>query len=387
MIRIAIVVQRYGKDVVGGAETLSRDVAERLNSNGYDVTVFTTTAKDYVTWKNHYKEGESILNGVLIKRFDSEKERNIEEFNKYSTEFFNPDNKSRNENEWIELQGPYCPELIEAIEKEQDNYDLFMFFTYLYHTTVEGLKVIKKPKVLFPTAHDELPIYLNLMKDVFSLPDSFFFLTESEMNLVKRLFNPSKNLALIRTGIEFKEDINNLLIKNNYPLIIPFMLYAGRIEKGKGLDLVFNAYGELRNRILLDFVLIGKKLMDIPEIEGIKYLGFVSEEEKLSAFNQAYFSIQPSPVESLSITTLESFTQKTPVLVNSQSDVLLEHIRYSNGGFSYSNEGEFINNAIKLYNSKKLRKEMGERGYDYVKNYFSWEVVIDKIKKEIEKII
>jgi len=387
MIKIGIVVQRYGKDVVGGAETLAKDVAERLNSNGFDITVFTTTAKDYISWKNHYNEGESILNGVLIKRYDSEKERNIEEFNKYSNDFFNPNNKNKNEDEWIEMQGPYCPKLIDAIEKEQNKYDVFIFFTYLYYTSVEGLKVIKKPKVLFPTAHDELPIYLNLMKDVFLSPDSLFFLTEAEMNLVKRLFNPESNLALIRTGIDIKDKINPLLIKNNFPLILPFMLYAGRIEKGKGLELVFNAYQELRKRVLLDFVLIGKKLMDIPDIEGIKYLGFVSEEEKLSAFNKSYFSIQPSPVESLSITTLESFTQRTPVLVNSASDVLLEHIRYSEGGFSYNNENEFIDNAIKLYNSKRLRKQMGDKGYEYIKRYFTWEVVIDKLKKEIKKIV
>ncbi len=387
MIKIGIVVQRYGKDVVGGAETLAKDVAERLNSNGFDVTVFTTTAKDYISWKNYYNEGESILNGVLIKRYNSEKERDIEEFNKYSNDFFNPDSKNRNENEWIELQGPYCPKLIDAIDRVQNKFDVFIFFTYLYYTTIEGLKVIRKPKVLFPTAHDELPIYLNLMRDVFLMPDSLFFLTEAEMNLVKRLFNPESNLALIRTGIDIKDKIDPLLIKNNFPLILPFMLYAGRIEKGKGLELVFNAFQELRKRVLLDFVLIGKRLMDIPDIEGIKYLGFVSEEEKLSAFNKSYFSIQPSPVESLSITTLESFTQRTPVLVNSASDVLLEHIRYSEGGFSYKNENEFIDNAIKLYNSKKLRIEMGNKGYDYIKKYFTWEVVVDKLKKEIKKII
>ncbi|MCP5103108.1 MAG: glycosyltransferase family 4 protein, partial [bacterium] len=75
MIKVGVVVQRYGEAVVGGAETLARDVAERLNASGFDVTVFTTTARDYVTWRNEYKPGESILKGVVIRRFDSEGER------------------------------------------------------------------------------------------------------------------------------------------------------------------------------------------------------------------------------------------------------------------------------------------------------------------------
>ena len=168
MIKVGIVVQRYGKEVVGGAETLARDVAERLNASGFDVTVFTTTARDYITWRNEYKSGESILKGVAIKRFDSEEERDINAFNEFSTTFFNcPQTDKRDENKWIRMQGPYSPALIEAISKEQKDFDLFLFFTYLYYPTVEGLKVIEKPVVLFPTAHDESPIYLNLMEDVF----------------------------------------------------------------------------------------------------------------------------------------------------------------------------------------------------------------------------
>jgi glycosyltransferase involved in cell wall biosynthesis len=387
MIKVGIVVQRYGKEVVGGAETLARDVAERLNASGFDVTVFTTTARDYITWKNEYTPGHFILKGVNIKRFRVEKERDIKAFNKFSELFFNQEPKERDEKKWIREQGPYSPELIEGIRQAQQNFDIFLFFTYLYYPTIEGIKQVKKPVVLFPTAHDEVPIYLNLMKDVFKRPEALFFLTGAEMNFVKKTFNPPNRMELIRTGIDIKEDIEKNLFRKNYLQFAPYILYAGRIEKGKGLELVFEAYQQIKKKRLIDFVLMGKKLMDIPEIKGLKYVGFVSEEEKLSAFKGALLSVQPSPLESLSITTLESFSQKTPVLVNKKSEVLREHIDISGGGLVYDNVDEFIHHFYRIYDKRKTAKIMGQKGYDYVKKYYSWDVVMEKIRKQLESII
>jgi glycosyltransferase involved in cell wall biosynthesis len=387
MIGVCIVVKRYGKEVVGGAESLARDIAERLNSSGFDVTVFTTTARNYITWENEFKPGESILKGVIIKRFPVEKQRDIEAFNRFSHVFFNQNPDERDEMKWIYDQGPYSPALIEGIQKAQQDMGAFLFFTYLYYPTIEGLKMVGKPAVLFPTAHDEPPIYLNLMKDVFERPDALFFLTGAEMDFVKKTFQPKNITALVRTGTDIKENIDESLFRRNYLQYAPYILYAGRIEKGKGLEPVFEAYGEIRKKRLIDFVLMGKKLMDIPGIEGLKYVGFVSEEEKFSAFKGAVASVQPSPLESLSITTLESFSQGTPVLVNKRSAVLCEHIDLSGGGFTYDNIDEFIRHFYTIYDQRKLRREMGLKGYRYVKEYFSWDVVMDKIKKELGKIV
>lgn len=407
MIKAAIVVQRYGKDIVGGSETLARDVAERLNASGFDVTVFTTTARDYITWKNEFKPGESILKGVIIKRFDSAAERDIQSFNKFSETLFKrktgeyaghdqhdqPDQTDdtdapveQAEKEWIRMQGPYCPDLIAAIREQQDNFDVFLFFTYLYYTTIEGLKVIEKPVVLFPTAHDEAPIYLRFMKHVFKRPEALFFLSEAEMNFVKELFAPPGAVELVRTGIEIRGDIEEILFRKNYLQFAPYILYAGRIEKGKGLEPVFEAYRQIRENRPVEFVLMGKKLMDIPGMEGLKYVGYVSEEEKLSAFKGALVSVQPSALESLSITTLESFSQKTPVLVNKDSRVLCEHIELSGGGAAYGNVQELVEQVYALYDQKKTAKAMGLKGYEYVKKYYSWDVVMEKIKKQLEKL-
>lgn len=391
MIKVAIVVQRYGKEIVGGSETLARDVAERLNASGFDVTVFTTTARDYITWKNEFKPGESILKGVIIKRFNSAAERDIESFNEFSETVFQRKTGEQVEHEpaekeWIRLQGPYCPDLIAAIREEQKNFDVFLFFTYLYYTTIEGMKVIEKPVVLFPTAHDEAPIYLKFMKQVFERPEGLFFLTTAEMDFVKKLFAPKGIVELVRTGIDIYSDIDEMLFRKNYLQFTPYILYAGRIEKGKGLEPVFEAFREIQENRSVELVLMGKKLMDIPEIEGLKYVGYVSEEEKLSAFKGALVSLQPSALESLSITTLESFSQQTPVLVNKDSRVLCEHIELSGGGVAYGNVQELVEQVYTLYDQKKTAKTMGLKGYEYVKKYYSWDVVIEKIKKQLERM-
>ncbi len=66
--RIAVVVQRYGQEVNGGAELHARWLAEQLTDLG-KVHVFTTCAVDYYTWANYYPTGDSQIAGVNVSRF------------------------------------------------------------------------------------------------------------------------------------------------------------------------------------------------------------------------------------------------------------------------------------------------------------------------------
>jgi glycosyltransferase involved in cell wall biosynthesis len=387
MISIGIVVQRYGKDMIGGAENIARNVAERLVKEGFRVIVYTTCARDCVTWRNEFSAGESILQGVLIRRFPVQRERNLDDFKRFSSQFFAAAAADRDEEKWFVAQGPFCPALIQALAAEQKAIDLFFFFTCLNYPTVTGIGAVGKPLVLFPIAQDEPPLYLAALRKVFRRPQALFFLTQAEMELTRRLFSPPGLMRLVRSGIDIQADISEKPFRRKYLLVAPYLLYAGRIEKGKGLEAVFEYYRALKGEAYVDLVLIGKKLMDIPDIQGLKYLGYVSEADKLAAFKGAVLSLQPSPLESLSSTTLESFSVGTPVLANRRCQVLLEHVEASGGGLTYENEVDFLKGFRQMFRHPALRKMMGAKGLEYVRRFYSWDAVLAEIRQGIVEIL
>jgi glycosyltransferase involved in cell wall biosynthesis len=73
-VKLAVVVQRYGADINGGAELHARYVAEHLARHA-QVTVLTTCARDYVTWHDEYPAGVEQVNGVPVHRFPVDHER------------------------------------------------------------------------------------------------------------------------------------------------------------------------------------------------------------------------------------------------------------------------------------------------------------------------
>jgi len=69
--KVCFVVGLYGEEVNGGAEKHCKTLAEKVAERGYDVEVLTSTFDNYTSFKPHYKVGESIINNVLVRRFNS----------------------------------------------------------------------------------------------------------------------------------------------------------------------------------------------------------------------------------------------------------------------------------------------------------------------------
>src|SRR5205807_1481062 len=90
--------------------------------------------------------------------------------------------------EWIRRQGPYCTELLKFLQREQNNYSRFLFFTYLYPTTYFGsYEVPSDRRILIPTLHDEPPAYLPAFREMMRTFPHIIFLSAGEHNFADRL--------------------------------------------------------------------------------------------------------------------------------------------------------------------------------------------------------
>lgn len=386
MKKIAFVVQRYGKEVNGGAETLCRELAEHLSAVDLHIDVLTTCAVDYYSWKNEYKKGEEHLNGVKVRRFKSDKERDMRQFNELSGRAFADKENTTLGEQWMKAQGPYSSDLFKYIEEHQNDYDAFVFFTYLYATTYFGTKRVhdKKKIILVPTAHDETPIYLSVFDEVFSRAGGFIFNTKEEEEFSQKRFHISHTPSIIAgMGVTFPEGFSPYAesFKTAYHLS-DYVIYAGRIDEPKGCKDMFRMWAEYKLAYPSDLklVLMGKAEIDIPKRDDILSLGFISEEEKYNGIAGAKCMLIPSAFESFSIVLLESFLCNVPVLVNEKSEVLKGHCLRSNGGLWYGTDEEFAEGLQYILAHENIRKRLGENGNAYVKKEYAWPTVLERIK-------
>jgi glycosyltransferase involved in cell wall biosynthesis len=447
-VRIAFIVQRYGTEILGGAEYACRLVAERLAPR-HEVEVLTTCARDYVTWKNEYPEGSDRIRGVTVRRFANTETRDIAAFNRYSDWIFNNAHDPADEMAWLKQQGPWSPALVDYLRRTHKNYDALIFYTYLYAPTVLGIQIDPARSILVPTAHDEPPIHLGIYKNVFRAPKGIGYLTEVERTFVTDTFERSAAIEeTVGCGVDlpphhayprpagpagpagpaepaagatgpfepstedgpeqsdsaqadgggdddagsaarFQSHVSarGAMFRRRHRVHGPFVLYGGRIDPGKGCEELIEYFGAfVQEGGDVSLVLMGLKLMPLPEEPFINFAGLLSEQERLQALEAATVVVVPSPYESLSLLALEALAVGTPILCNARSDVLVDHCLRSNGGLFYADRDEFVECLKLLVADERLRAGMGRAGREYVRRNYRWDVVLGKLDRMIARI-
>jgi glycosyltransferase involved in cell wall biosynthesis len=390
--RIAFIIQRYGEQMTGGAESHCRQIAERL-AGRYDVEVLTTCATDHLSWKNALPEGPQTLNGVAIRRFRSVGERKLLEFHEIYDRIFLTQLSPAEEYEMIRLQGPHTPDLIEYVRAHKRDYDAFIVFTYLYYTTVHTLPLLQSKALFVPTAHDETALYVHILDELFRQTPHMLFNSEEEQFLLQRRFSlPSSVGRVTGLGIDepepgepdpawgkLRQQLENRLV----------LTFLGRVENGKGCDELvdfFLRFVKEESREDLTLLLLGRRTLPLAPHPQILSPGYVSEYIKFQALEMTDIGMAPSPFESLCMAALETWMHGRPMLVNGRAPVLAGHCVRSNGGLWYTSYGEFREALKVLLADRALGTALGAQGRAYVRSRYRWDIVESIYVEEIERV-
>ena len=163
-MKVAFVTPRYGPQVMGGAETAARQLAEHLVAEtAWEAEAYSTCALDPHTWADELEPGDSEINGVPVHRFASAHGRVPDFYALDGRVRLAPQLATRDEGRrWVDYNGPVSPDLIAAVCAADA--DVVAFYPYLYHPTVAAIGRVPMPAVLHPAAHDEPALYLPVFR-------------------------------------------------------------------------------------------------------------------------------------------------------------------------------------------------------------------------------
>jgi len=391
--RVALVVQRYGDEVVGGAESLARRLAERMVSDlGWSVTVFSTCARDYQTWRNEYPPGRTELRGVEVLRFPTLFPRIRPLFSVFSRlvrlASWGPWRRvgALLESPWLALQGPYCPSLLSALQARQHQFQACFFVTYLYWPTVRGLQGLTIPRFLIPTAHDEFALYFQQTRRALQAADLLLANTEPERRLLGRLLGrPVEDFPLVGVGFDDFDLPPARAASGGH------LLYLGRLAKGKRVPMLLSAFlrwAEAHPQSRLELVLAGQRDpgVNLPAHPRIRYLGYVSEEERRALTAGALAVVNPSPQESLSMIVIEALAHLKPALVNRECPVLADYARQVDTVFAFAGEEEFgavLDRLLATDWAAAEGRQRLERAREWGRSRYSWSAVLGRLERAV----
>ncbi|AJM91247.1 glycosyltransferase family 4 protein [Nitrosopumilus piranensis] len=374
--KIIFVIPWYGKDATGGAEIQCKTLAEHLRDSGLDVEVYTTCSKQFQgEWKDDLKPGKYLENKIPVHRFRLDK-RNKSLFDSINHKIISLQKISIQEEKDFFKNNINSKDLLNAIKK--DSTSLFIFIPYLYGTTFFGYQIHPDRSVLIPCIHDEGYAKMNLVKEMLSKVRAISFNSLPEKQFASSLTKISQN-KILGEGIDFiKKETSLQNFKEKYNLD-KFILCAGRKDNQKNTSLLIDYFCTYlkKNNSDLKLVLTGKGTVDIPSQFSKNILDvFLTREELNNAYSSALFLCLPSINESFSRVIMESWTNKTPVLVNGKCSVTKHFCLESNGGLYFENYLEFEACLNYFLNNPNVSQNLGQNGFDYVKNNYDWKHIV-----------
>ena len=388
-LRLAVVVQRYGADINGGAEQHARYIAELLSSHA-DVRVLTTCARDYVTWRNEFRPGEERLAGVTVERFAVSRERDIFDFARRSARVFHHRHSLQQELDWLKSEGPVSPALLGRLRSAGDEFDFVLLFSVRYFQAYHGARAVPHRAILVPTAEREESLGLALFQPIFRGVRAIMYNSPEERAVIQQLSgNHHVPGVVVGVGSRIPAQVDPDRVREKFGLHNPFVIYVGRIDTNKGCAELFDYFVQYAQGASdpVDLVLIGNPVLPVPQHPRIRHLGYVTDADKFDAIAASTMLVMPSYYESLSMVALEAWALGRPVLANARCDVLLGQALRSNAGLYYENAREFAAALALLRGDTRTAAAMGENGRTYFRRHYDWPVIEQRYVEMFDRLL
>jgi glycosyltransferase involved in cell wall biosynthesis len=153
----------------------------------------------------------------------------------------------------------------------------------------------------------------------------------------------------------------------------PYFLFVGGTEKRKNLAAVLEAFSSIDG---FELRVVGKNTASAvhearSEQRGVRWLGFVSEEELLDLYRHATALVFPSRYEGFGLPVLEAMARRTPVITSNSSS--LPEVAGGAAILVDPDDVDGLREAMqRLIADPGLRAELAGRGAKVVSS-FSWE--------------
>ena len=392
--RFAFVLPRFGEALGGGAETLAGALAAKLAARGDEVEVLTTCALDNRTWENYFPPGETRQNGVRISRYPVDA-RNLDSWAPLQVRIAEGLRLSVEEQfQWLD-NGVNSSELYQCLVRRAGEFEALFFAPYLFSTTFYGALLCREKAVLIPCLHDEYYAYVAAIQSMFRQVRGCVFNSPPEKDLARQLFGELRG-GYVGMGFEALSEREAQELNPYFRDSGPYILYIGRKETGKGVQVLIDYFVDLKDAGYgddLKLVIAGAgsfadlKRPAAGKREDIVDLPQVTEQDKRRLIKHAVFLCQPSINESFSIVLMEAWTLGTPVVVNAKCPVTRYHVIESGGGLYFGDAMDFAAVVERLRKDGALRASLAGAGAEYVRRFYNWDAVLkrfDNVMADLE---
>lgn len=203
-------------------------------------------------------------------------------------------------------------------------------------------------------------------------------------NLLSHLVSPGKRSTVISNGIntnDFKKvDVGDFHKRFNIPQDTVNMVFVGRLFPEKSIVTLINAVPHIINVHPKTHIMIVGEGHLRPKLEAlvdklnvqkhISFLGLVSEEDKLCAYNAGHIFVLPSLAELEGMVVLEAMACGKPILIANAKNSASTYFVDGNGLlFTPQDHNDLAEKAIHLLSDRDRLRTMGEMSLKKSKHY------------------